>query len=805
MGRKPNALILEFFQRGAKLEDQSNRYEHTCKMCGMVFPKGRPDSMNRHLFEKCPNISDYDKARAFAYAQGQMDVQRFANRAHGQNDNMHIPFAQHGGPIQLDQGVSGPNATLNREPSALDTLAEVSRQHLDLSRQRFQGDASGMVPHDPALDTGEMETWMMQLQQQLAEANDAEDARTQRNIQQSIETSPLIETASAASQLNASLEGHPIPHVKTRTGSLSSMMPSSQLAQHTNLDPALHTQLIDHAEPVPQSQAASLANTSNASHLNLQALYDYNNNNNSGETLQAPDIRGFGLLQRPGKKQRRNKFSAERRKEVGGIRKMGACLRCRMLKKPCSGETPCATCSVIGAPRVWRAACIRTRVADEFTLYNTSYFYAKARDTANVLLGSTQMEKSGGNIAVTFFNDGLPLALPALQNCSPSSNAAGSDTPDSSTVHDMTRTFALQLDTQEAAKTVESYLDLEHERFVAAEPNTLLRATLQTLKQLDNEHKDTLVARTIFLWSATTLLVAPETLTWEIVHKSSESTPGGVTTSIDAARPDHALLQSQVLDAVERYASQAVKQVCNELERRLLARATSTSMITFLITVLLLNSVERMSLLFRTFDTRASASTTSPPADPSIASPGAPQDWPLTRPPSAYFSQGFSFSNLLHLLLRMRSLPPRTVLQHATPLAEEQLVVVKVEGSHVTQFFPEEEDAQERTYRDDEHRYLVQMATWLSKTGVTMGDLLAQAVKNDDDVVADGAGAGKAWDLRFVAGLVLPDHWEDKVAGEALHGHGDARQAQGLEVSQRNAVQGRTEDVAVVDPALAVS
>lgn len=34
MGRKPNQLVLEFFERGAKLEDSSNRYQHTCKSCG---------------------------------------------------------------------------------------------------------------------------------------------------------------------------------------------------------------------------------------------------------------------------------------------------------------------------------------------------------------------------------------------------------------------------------------------------------------------------------------------------------------------------------------------------------------------------------------------------------------------------------------------------------------------------------------------------------------------------------------------------------------------------------------------------
>lgn len=36
MGRKPDPLILEFFERGQKLDDQSNRYEQTCKRCGHV-------------------------------------------------------------------------------------------------------------------------------------------------------------------------------------------------------------------------------------------------------------------------------------------------------------------------------------------------------------------------------------------------------------------------------------------------------------------------------------------------------------------------------------------------------------------------------------------------------------------------------------------------------------------------------------------------------------------------------------------------------------------------------------------------
>jgi len=40
MGRKPNPLISEYFERGAKINDKSNRYPHRCKLCGEVFPKG---------------------------------------------------------------------------------------------------------------------------------------------------------------------------------------------------------------------------------------------------------------------------------------------------------------------------------------------------------------------------------------------------------------------------------------------------------------------------------------------------------------------------------------------------------------------------------------------------------------------------------------------------------------------------------------------------------------------------------------------------------------------------------------------
>jgi len=42
MGRRPNAVVGEFFHRGQKLDDSSNRYQHTCKKCGEHVRRGHP-------------------------------------------------------------------------------------------------------------------------------------------------------------------------------------------------------------------------------------------------------------------------------------------------------------------------------------------------------------------------------------------------------------------------------------------------------------------------------------------------------------------------------------------------------------------------------------------------------------------------------------------------------------------------------------------------------------------------------------------------------------------------------------------
>ena len=110
MGRKPNQLILEFFDRGPKLEDASNRYQHTCRACGDHFPKGRIDNLITHLTKICQGISTEDRQRA---------VLRFKEDGVTQQGSKSIPHR--GTAIQLPVGEG-------RKLTGLEALAEASRQ-----------------------------------------------------------------------------------------------------------------------------------------------------------------------------------------------------------------------------------------------------------------------------------------------------------------------------------------------------------------------------------------------------------------------------------------------------------------------------------------------------------------------------------------------------------------------------------------------------------------------------------------------------------------------------------------------------
>ena len=119
MGRKPNQLISEYFDRGVRLNDNSNRYEHTCKACKEHFAKGRLETLIAHLETKCPAIGQRDRSRVLAQVHPSSQNSQAFN---GVSSNSEDQFHDHG---SLSQQIC---STTRQTLTGLEALAEASRR-----------------------------------------------------------------------------------------------------------------------------------------------------------------------------------------------------------------------------------------------------------------------------------------------------------------------------------------------------------------------------------------------------------------------------------------------------------------------------------------------------------------------------------------------------------------------------------------------------------------------------------------------------------------------------------------------------
>ena len=64
-------------------------------------------------------------------------------------------------------------------------------------------------------------------------------------------------------------------------------------------------------------------------------------------------------------KRRRQPYQTMRRIEVGMIRQLGACIRCKIMKTPCSSGKPCVKCAKhCGDPHLSQALCTREKLLE---------------------------------------------------------------------------------------------------------------------------------------------------------------------------------------------------------------------------------------------------------------------------------------------------------------------------------------------------------------------------------------------------------------------------------------------------------
>ncbi|PYH88686.1 hypothetical protein BO71DRAFT_128881 [Aspergillus ellipticus CBS 707.79] len=681
MGRKPNQLILEFFIRGQKLEDASNRYQHTCKACGEKFPKGRIDSLTNHLVKKCQAIPLRDRQRVLLRLHELPDLADGEQKdATGQNKGKSVDL-----PFATRQNFDG-----------LNVLAEASRQ-VGASDQTKRGGPAytqsvtvggKTVVVDPAL-----EAEGFQGHPAPSEPAD-EEAKPPGTPQESSASSlPSLPGSSQADQpqaasppmAEASLTPDPTSNARQSQLSLIAASASEMVPQGIPMDHDAGAGLGDGLHKLSPSWNQQL---STQEQLLFDSLQEHDPTLTAATQRAAafprpiamnPNsqakgfVNEFGNSTKPTKPKVRGRFSAARRKEVQEVRKRGACIRCRMLKKPCSGDSPCTTCASVESARLWKHPCIRTRIAEEYELYNANLHATLAYHDVSSIRNQIKFEHYAGRIEVTHFEEsgvfvtfsGLQGHKPSASTLDPQLQALGDDSQFQGPLHEL---YLLDSDADDLPGKIEMYIKKTAQFFYERETSEFMRSTLQLAAELSQQKKDALLERVLELWIATHILVDGE-LQWKTycnptlpptsLHSLAQPSDDG-RAPIDGVTnsESYELLCTQLRAATEKRASHLSKSVMNDLERRLLQRQQSGWFETFLVALILLNCVERTCWLFRSWD------------DENFA-----QRWPLDKRPPYYSNQGDRFSDILHMLLKMRSLPPK-----ATPRPDTGILKA-VDGS----------------------------------------------------------------------------------------------------------------------------
>lgn len=588
MGRKPNPIILQFFERGPRLADNSNRYPHRCKACGESFPKGRAESLMTHISKKCPAISESDRLSACLSLNGLSHhiantaavvggvgpgvggvggvggVRGNGSRAaqhHGlqqahrlglagsPNGSHLIPqtHAHHHHLLATANGAPGaaaaaaaaaavaaaaaaavnasPNsaavdaAAIQRDWTALETLAEVSRQ-IDLSEKhddRAPGssgsatnggdgsasnknsvppgtfvhesspskkpfDASDLLKSDPVTIDDDEHHHHHHQHTTGADGHQAPDAdmmdggvsdQDRITIDQikRLEEANLSMAAAATAQLNPSLldpqlraDDHAIAaNVGTPQSVGSAAMTDAKSLVEGITDDQQQMQQVQQAQQAQHQQhhvdadvsalaAHNMADTSamvTEDEQMADALADATNATNQpwGEiTYLAENVlpvfpTGDHLPSSPGDpnrisfnmnhpnekpKQGRARFNTTRRKEVQEVRRIGACIRCRILRKTCSKGSPCDQCRKVLSPRVWRSGCVRTKFTEQLDIFCAGVQVVLAQHRTNQLRDAVDLVNKGLTIEATHFpeNPAVAVTLEVFQSNGPKDPAS---------------------------------------------------------------------------------------------------------------------------------------------------------------------------------------------------------------------------------------------------------------------------------------------------------------------------------------------------------------------------------------------
>ncbi|GAB0134208.1 hypothetical protein EsDP_00002589 [Epichloe bromicola] len=661
MGRRPNPLILEYFERGPKLNDNSNRYPHTCKQCGENFPKGRIDSLTTHITKRCPAISDSERMRACLELHGITYARSAAERHHQAQAAQAASQAngQQMSPSALPQGWS-----------ALETLAEASRQ-VDLN-ENSRGNKAQQQPDQAqaqaqAEDSSAQNAERFELQEQYTLDNPPasyETSRSQINGKKSSvafqtppptvtelspeerlqallpasETSPdaanISVAVAAAARLNPSLLDPQL--VDGDTTPTSPSVADSTVAAAAN--EGTPNMAVDNSASQPWGEMTYLTSTSPAPLLDENPPLPPLPMNRGGVRMDT----SAGVLN--GRTRHfRSKFTPARRQEVKEVRKLGACIRCRILRKICSKGTPCDTCRKVLSPRVWMTGCVRSRLHEQLDLYSAGVQVVLSQNRINLLKEQLKLINNGSVVEVSHFAEaGKNIVLAAVVAVLQALQQA--DIVSTESQGALHQVIMIDQDKDDVPGKIEMYMRDVLDLFIEREPSKFMRITLETAKEQLAESENEILRKALELWGLVESIDRERQ--WSIVEKPSADAEQG--RPIKEAENDndadtYTMMCMQLNAAAERKANNTSKALLNLMDRQLADSKTKVGFHIYLTALIFLNCVEKSTWAFKAWEQ-------------DHLRPG----WPLERDPSVFTQQGGNLAGLIKMLLGIRKALPQT-------------------------------------------------------------------------------------------------------------------------------------------------
>lgn len=338
----------------------------------------------------------------------------------------------------------------------------------------------------------------------------------------------------------------------------------------------------------------------------------------------------------------RSRFTPARRKEVQEVRKIGACIRCRILRKNCGKGNPCDTCRKVLAPRVWRTGCVRTRLHEQLDLYSAGVQVVLSQNRINLLKDQLQLANNQGVIDVSHFPEvGKKITLATLEALLEPS-AAQAEARNSK--EPFRQAIMIDQDTEDIPGKIESYMRDVLPLFIEREPSKFSRVTLETAMALQAEQEDDLLRKALELWGLVESIDRERQ--WTILEKPAEQDiePRWINEVQNENDADiYTMICMQLNAAAERKAKDTSKGLLSHMDRLLTDSKTKVGFKMFLTALIFLNCVEKSTWAFKAWEQ-------------DHLRPG----WPLERDPSIFAQQGVNLASLLKMLLAIRKALPQT-------------------------------------------------------------------------------------------------------------------------------------------------